>query len=70
LPLLVGHSATISVAIIDIETLGITKQTQKYTKVSSNTWRYFSVAANCEVEATVDEFGFVLDEPNRFQRIA
>ena len=69
LPLLVGHSATISVAVIDIETLGITKQTQKYTKVSPNTWRYFSVAANCEVEANVDEFGFVLDEPNRFQRI-
>ncbi len=70
LPLLVGHSATISVAIIDIETLGITKQTQQYTKVSPSTWRYFSVAANCEVEANVDEFGFVLDEPNRFQRIA
>jgi uncharacterized protein len=69
LPLLVGHSATISVAVINIETLGITKQTQQYTKVSPNTWRYFSVAANCEVEANVDEFGFVLDEPNRFQRI-
>lgn len=70
LPLLVGHSATISVAVIDIETLGITKQTQQYTKISSNTWRYFSVASNCEVESLVDEFGFILDEPNRFQRIA
>ena len=69
LPLLVGHSATISVAIIDIETLGITKQTQQYTKVSPNTWRYFSVAANSEVEARVDEFGFVVDEPNSFQRV-
>ncbi len=70
LPLLVGHSATISVAVIDIETLGITKQTQQYTKVAPNTWRYFSVASNFEVEAVVDEFGFILDEPNRFQRIA
>ena len=69
LPLLVGHSATISVAIIDIETLGITKQTQQYTKVLPNTWRYFSVAANSEVEARVDEFGFVVDEPNSFQRV-
>ena len=69
LPLLVGHSATISVAVIDIETLGITKQTQQYTKVSPNTWRYFSVALNREVEANVDEFGFILDEPNKFQRI-
>ena len=69
LPLLVGHSATISVAVIGIETLGITKQTQQYTKVSPNTWRYFSVALNREVEANVDEFGFILDEPNKFQRI-
>jgi len=69
LPLLVGHSATISVAVIDVETLGITKQTQQYTKVSPNTWRYFSVAANSEVEARVDEFGFVVDEPNSFQRV-
>jgi uncharacterized protein len=57
LPLLVGHSATISVAVIDIETLGITKQT-------------FSVASNHEVESAVDEFGFILDEPNKFQRVA
>ena len=70
LPLLVGHSATISVAVIDIETLGITKQTQQYTKISPNTWRYFSVASNCEVESVVDEFGFILDEPDRFQRVA
>ncbi len=70
LPLLVGHSATISVAVIDIETLGITKQTQQYTKISPNTWRYFSNASNCEVESVVDEFGFILDEPNRFQRVA
>ena len=69
LPLLVGHSATISVAVIDVETLGITKQTQQYTKVSPNTWRYFSVAANSEVEARIDEFGFVVDEPNSFQRV-
>ncbi len=69
LPLLVGDSAIISVALIDIETLGITKQTQQYTKVSPTIWRYFSVASNCEVEANVDEFGFILDEPNRFQRV-
>jgi len=69
LPLVTGHSATITVAVIDVETLGIKKQTQKYTKISPNTWRYFSNYSNCEVEATVDEFGFILDEPNRFQRV-
>ncbi len=70
LPLLVGHSATISVAVIDTETLGIAKQTQRYTKVAPDTWRYFSIASNCEVEAVVDQFGFILDEPNKFQRVA
>lgn len=69
LPLLVGHSATISVAVIDIETLGITKQTHQYTKIAQNTWRYFSSQSNCEVEVIVDEFGFVRDEPNCFRRI-
>ena len=69
LPLLVGHSATISVAVINVETLGITKQTQQYTKVAPDIWRYFSIASNCEVEAVVDQFGFILDEPNRFQRV-
>lgn len=69
LPLLVGHSATLSVALIDIETLGITKQTHQYTKVAQDTWRYFNSGAGCEVEVKVDEYGFVLDEPNIFKRV-
>jgi hypothetical protein len=69
LPLLAGHSATLSVAVIDIETLGITKQTHQYTKVSQNIWRFTSSYSNCEVEATVDEFGFVRDEPINFRRL-
>ena len=69
LPLLVGHSATLSVAVIDVETLGITKQTHRYTKVAQDTWRYFSNQSNSEVEVVVDEFGFVRDEPNCFRRV-
>ncbi|CAB4671308.1 unannotated protein [freshwater metagenome] len=69
LPLLVGHSATISVAVIDIETLGITKQKHQYTKLTQHSWRYSSSASNSEVEVKVDEFGFVLDEPNNFKRV-
>jgi hypothetical protein len=69
LPLLVGHSATITVAVIDIETLGITKQTHQYTKIANNSWRYFSGVSASEVEVKVDEFGFVLDEPNNFKRV-
>ena len=69
LPLLIGDSATLTVAVIDIETLGITKQTHQYTKLTQHTWRYISSASNTEVEVKVDEFGFVLDEPNNFKRV-
>lgn len=69
LPLLIGDSATLTVAVIDIETLGITKQTHQYTKLTQHTWRYISSASNSEVEVKVDEFGFVLDEPNNFKRV-
>ena len=69
LPLRIGDSATLTVAVIDIETLGITKQTHQYTKLTQHTWRYISSASNTEVEVKVDEFGFVLDEPNNFKRV-
>jgi hypothetical protein len=69
LPLLIGESATLTVAVIDIETLGITKQTHQYTKLTQQSWRYFSAVSNSEVEVKVDEFGFVVDEANNFQRI-
>ena len=64
-----GDSATVTVAVIDIDTLGITKQTHQYTKLTQHTWRYISSASNSEVEVKVDEFGFVLDEPNNFKRV-
>ncbi len=69
LPLLIGDSATLTVAVIDIETLGITKQTHQYTKLAQHSWRYISSASNTEVEVKVDQFGFVLDEPNNFKRV-
>ena len=69
LPLLIGDSATLTVAVIDIETLGITKQTHQYTKLTQHNWRYISSVSNSEVEVKVDEFGFVLDEPNNFKRV-
>lgn len=69
LPLLIGDSATLTVAVIDIETLGITKQTHQYTKLAQDSWRYISSASNTEVEVKVDQFGFVLDEPNNFKRV-
>jgi hypothetical protein len=37
--------------------------------VAQDKWRYLSSGTNTEVEVKVDKFGFVLDEPNNFQRI-
>ena len=68
LPLLVGHSATLNVIAVDIETLGVTVQPQIYTRVDTHKWRYTSMALRSEVEVEVDEMGFVTDEPGAFRR--
>lgn len=69
LPLLIGHSAQQNVITIDVETLAVVVKPQMYTRVNEHTWRYFSFASDSEVDVTVDEHGFVLDEPNSFIRV-
>jgi len=69
LPLLVGHSAQQNVITIDIETLAVVVKPQMYTRVDEHTWRYFSFALDSVVDVTVDEHGFVIDEPNAFIRV-
>ena len=68
LPLHVGHSSTQNVITVDTETLGVTVVPQMYTRVDTNRWQYISLAQNKTVEVTVDEFGFVIDEPGAFSR--
>ena len=68
LPLHVGHSSTQNVITIDTETLGVTVVPQMYTRVDTHCWQYISLAQNKTVEVTVDEFGFVIDEPGAFSR--
>ena len=69
LPLHVGHSAQQNTIAVDLDTLGVTVVPQTYTKTSASTWRYHSLAACRDVDVTVDEFGFVLDEPDAFRRV-
>lgn len=69
LPLLVGHSATLNVIAVNVETLGVTVQPQIYTRIDTHRWRYTSLALGDEVEVDVDEMGFVTDEPGAFRRI-
>ena len=70
LPLHVGHTADLHVICIDVETLSVVSRPQRYTRNSENTWTYTSLLAGHDVEATVDEFGLVLDEEGQFRRTA
>ena len=68
LPLHVGHTADIQVISVDVETLALTKVTQRYTRTATHGWRYTSLAAGADTDATVDEHGFVIDEDGGFRR--
>lgn len=68
LPLEVGHTADLHVITVDVETLAVEKFARRYTRLSPFTWSYTCHVTGEQVEATVDEFGIVLDEQDRFTR--
>ena len=68
LPLHVGHSSTQNVITVNTETLGVTVVSQMYTRLDTHRWQYISLAQNKTVEVSVDDFGFVIDEPGAFTR--
>ena len=70
LPLHVGDSADITVAYLDVETLDIQPDHQRYTRVSSHRWRFEQLSTGWTQEFDVDEFGLVCDYPTLFRRIA
>ena len=68
LPLHVGHSSTQNVITVDTETLSVTVVPQMYTRLDTHRWEYISLLQDKKVEVSVDEFGFVIDEPGAFSR--
>lgn len=68
LPLYAGHSAQQNVILIDTDTLSVVPVTQTYAMFDTTTWRYRSMWTSSEVEAKVDEYGFVIDD-SVFERI-
>lgn len=68
LPLHVGHTADLHVICIDVETLAVESRPQRYTRTGESTWAYTSLRAGGNAEATVDEFGLVVDEVGQFRR--
>jgi hypothetical protein len=68
LPLHVGDQTDIPVITIDVETLSVINEPQRYHRVSEHAWQYHSLSSGQVVTVNVDEFGFVIDEPHTFVR--
>jgi hypothetical protein len=65
----IGASTWVRCAWVDVETLEIVPDPQRYTHLAPRRWRFESPAADVTVEFDVDEHGIVLDYPGRFVRI-
>jgi hypothetical protein len=64
LPLLDGDTATLPVAVVDVDTLGVRAEQRVYTRLSADEWEVDGR------EIAVDGYGLVTDEPGRFLRVS
>jgi uncharacterized protein len=69
LPLRVGDSALITVAYVDVETLDVQPDRQRYTRLASHRWLFEQLTTDFAEEIEVDEFGLVRDYPTLFRRL-
>jgi len=69
LPLHVGDTADITVAHVDVETLDIQPDHQRYTRLETHRWRIERLDAGFVHEFDVDEHGLVRDSPSRYRRL-
>jgi hypothetical protein len=69
LPLHIGHTADLHVVTIDVETLGVVSAPYRFTRHDEHAWEYTSLMTGEQHAASVDEFGFVVDEHNAFKRV-
>lgn len=70
LPLHVSHAASVTVAVVNTETLEVSPRSRTFARVGPRRWRYTSPFHGRPVEAELDEFGLVTDEPGAFSRRA
>ena len=68
LPLLVGHTADITTVTVDVDTLEVRPEHQRYTRVGEHRWAFTRLETGDSVEFDVDAHGLVLDQPERFRR--
>jgi uncharacterized protein len=69
LRLSVGESADIATAYLAFPRLTISPDLQRYTRVSSNEYRYESLDSDFVREIVVDSNGLVITYPGLFRRI-
>ncbi len=70
LPLHVGDTADIRVAYVDVETLAVRPDRQRYTRLGTHRWRFEQSATGFIQDFDVDPYGLVLDYPTLFRRLA
>ena len=72
LPLHLGHAAEITVAQVDVETLGIVPVRKRYTRLDHHRWQvhHLDAALDDTVEFDVDDYGLSKDYPGRFRRVS
>jgi hypothetical protein len=63
----VDGGADVTVAVVDIETLGVRVETHHYHRTGPRSWRHRSPGGDGEL--TVDDDGLVLDHAGRFRRV-
>jgi hypothetical protein len=64
----VGDGADVLVARVDPETLGVTAERQRYTRLAPHRWRYED-ESGFSAELEVDDLGLVRDYPGLFRRL-
>ncbi|MEJ7719287.1 MAG: hypothetical protein WKF58_02040 [Ilumatobacteraceae bacterium] len=57
----VGDAAELQVAVVDVETLGVTPQRYVLARLAARTWRLVVTARDVDVEFGIDEHGVVVD---------
>jgi hypothetical protein len=70
LGLAVGDAAELDVIDVDVETLAAQRRPVRYERLGDRTYRRTALASGEARRFEVDEFGLVVDEPNRFRRTA
>ena len=64
----VGEVADLDVIDVDVETLATDRQPVRYERLGDTTYRRTALASGAVREFEVDEFGLVIDDPDRFRR--